>query len=116
MAPTTSTSVDVRSAGSGIGTFSRKAAYHACISGGVGSAKLPDWMRWMSGVISATSIASTVIAGPTMMTKASTVVAPAARALPMRPSRRACTGFSTIANTAAQPSGARNGATILRAR
>ena len=73
-------------------------------------------MCWTTDVTSVVRITSTVIAGPTMLTMASRVVSVAARDVPRRASRRACTGFSTMAKTAAQPSGARNGAKILKAR
>ena len=43
---------------------------------------------------------------------ASAVVAGAARSLPMRGASRPWTGSKTFANTAAQPSGAKNGATM----
>ena len=51
-----------------------------------------------------------------MMKNASRVVTVAARGSPVRRARLAWIGLSTIANTAAQPSGARNGPTTRNVR
>ena len=96
--------------------FARTPSYQRWTSGAAGTTMPPDWTRWTTDVTSVVRSASTVIAGPTAIRAASSVVSVAARGLLTRCSRRACTGFSTIAKTAAQPSGARNGATTLKAR
>ena len=74
------------------------------------------WISAADCTASRTNAVVMTISGAMTITAMVAVLSAAARVGPKRASKRACTGWNTMASTAAHPSGVKNGATIWKTR